>query len=646
MQMKRLSTKRKFKIGVAAILVLSGATISLAAYHYLKHLATRDIYRETEIFISTADATRTYVKDVLRPKVLPLVEKNRFIPHAMSTSFVGREIMGRLKKRFPEFQYKRAASNPTNPLNQADDFEISMLDWFDKNRDSREWHGLIRKNDLAYYTRMRAIYAESQCLRCHGNPADAPQEMKALYGSNGGFGYKIGQVVAADTVYIPVDFTFVRIKEAAWLVFLIAVVSLFALWGLFSLLFNRTVVSEMNGLLARFRSITGPVEKIQDTEKLNPSDEFEQVKTAFVNVADNLEQTHKELKASEKKYRSLFETSRDAILIFNSDTRLLEINATGLAIFGFKDHNEAMSIETFYQLFWDTRDAERFERTIKEKGFAQGLEMFFVDRNGKKLTVAVSATARTDESGQYAGIDATLRDVTAKRRMEKYLAQTEKLAAIGQLASGMAHEINNPLSVIKCYASLVAKQHPEEDQLGKDIKIIQKHTEQCQSVVNGLLNFSRMPDPQKTRIDIRTGLEDILEVLDHQIKKAGITVERQFNEDTPIVTADGRQMEQVFMNLLLNAIQAMPDGGLLKIEIPHRDPDGMQKVRITDTGIGIADKNIDRIFDPFFTTKTEGEGTGLGLSVSYGIVRRHGGKIELESRVGKGTTFTVCLPVE
>jgi signal transduction histidine kinase len=105
-------------------------------------------------------------------------------------------------------------------------------------------------------------------------------------------------------------------------------------------------------------------------------------------------------------------------------------------------------------------------------------------------------------------------------------------------------------------------------------------------------------------------------------------------------------MEQVFMNLLLNAIQAMPEGGLLKIEIPHRDQDGMQKVRITDTGIGIADKNIDRIFDPFFTTKTEGEGTGLGLSVSYGIVRRHGGKIELESRVGKGTTFTVCLPVE
>ena len=127
---------------------------------------------------------------------------------------------------------------------------------------------------------------------------------------------------------------------------------------------------------------------------------------------------------------------------------------------------------------------------------------------------------------------------------------------------------------------------------------------------------------------------------------AGITVERHFDEGMPIVTADGRQMEQVFMNLLLNAIQAMPDGGLLKIEIPRRDPDGMQKVRITDTGTGIADKNIGRVFDPFFTTKTDGKGTGLGLSVSFGIVRRHGGQIELESSVGKGTTFTVCLPVE
>ena len=643
--MKKLSIKTKFKIGVAAILVLSGAAISLAAYHYLKHLATQDIYRETEIFISTADATRTYVKDVLRPKVLPLVEKNQFIPHAMSTSFVGREIMGRLKERFPEFQYKRAASNPTNPLNQADDFEISMLQWFDKNRESREWHGLIRKNDLAYYTRMRAIYAERQCLRCHGTPADSPREMKLLYGDKGGYGYRIGQVVAADTVYIPVDVTFVRIKEAAWLVFLITIGSLFALWWLFSLLFNRTAVSEMTGLLTKFRSIAGSVEHAQSTGKINPPDEFEQVKGAFNSVADNLKHTHEELKASEKKYRSIFETSRDAILILDADTQLIEINRAGLSLFGFKDRDEALSIETFYQLFWDTRDAETFEETIRKKGFAQGLEMFFVDRNGKKLTVTVSATARQNEDGEYTGIDATLRDVTAKKRMEKYLAQTEKLAAIGQLASGVAHEINNPLGVIKCYAGLMAKEHPQSDQLGKDIKTIQKHTEQCQSVVTGLLNFSRMPDPQKTRIDIRSGLEDILAVLDHQIKKAGITVERHFNEDTPIVTADGRQMEQVFMNLLLNAIQAMPDGGILKIEIPTRDPDGMQKVRITDTGTGIADKNIDRIFDPFFTTKTEGEGTGLGLSVSFGIVRGHGGLIELESRVGKGTTFTVCLPV-
>ena len=349
--MKKMPIKRKFQIGAACILLLFCGGISLLAYFYLKDATTKEIYNDTEIFIATADATRTYVKDVLRPTVSNLIPKDSFIPHAMSTTFVGREIMGRLKKRFPDFKYKRAAANPTNPVNQADAFELSMLKWFNENPETNEWQGLIRKNKRSFYARLRAITATEDCLRCHGIPENAPRAMKALYGTTGGFGYQIGKVVAADTIYIPVDVTFVKIKEAAWLVFLIAIISLFGLLGLFYLLFNRTVVLELKGLLGRFRSISPNDKPISDAANIRSRDEFEQLKGTFENVADQLKQTHEELSASESKYRLLFETSRDAILIFGRDTRMQDINAAGIKLFGFKDHREALSIETFCQLF-------------------------------------------------------------------------------------------------------------------------------------------------------------------------------------------------------------------------------------------------------------------------------------------------------
>ena len=642
--MKKLTIKRKFQFGAASILILFGILISVASYLYLKKAATADIYRETEIFISTADATRTYVKDVLRPTVGPLLPSNSFIPHAMSTTFVSREIMSRLKNRFPSFLYKRAAHNPTNPTNQADEFELSMLKWFNEHPDTGEWHGLIKKNNRSYYTRLRAIYAETQCLHCHGDPADAPQAMKALYSSGGGFGYNVGDVVAADTIYIPVDATFVRIKEAAWLIFLIGTPSLFLLLGLFYLLFNRTVVSELKGTLVKFRNISEPQHPDSDNSAIESRDEFEQVKGAFERVAAELKQTHDNLKASETKYRLLYETSRDAILILDKNTRLQDINEAGLNLFSFKDRAEALSIETFFQLFWDTRDAKSFFAEAQKDGFIQGHEVFMVDRSGKKLAVMISATVRLDEDGKFVGIDATVRDVTEKRRLEKYLAQTEKLASIGQLASGVAHEINNPLGVIKCYSNLIAKGQDPDAQVSQDVKIIQKHTDQCKSVVEALLNFARKSAPEMIEADIHQIIEEVLSVIERQTLKEQISVHKEFDRTIPKLTLDPQKIQQVLMNLLLNARQAITGGGDIRVRTTIRTGTNMLAIEIADTGQGISDINIDRIFDPFFTTKDPGQGTGLGLSVSYGIVKQHGGEIEIVSSPGKGSLFTVLLP--
>ena len=180
----------------------------------------------------------------------------------------------------------------------------------------------------------------------------------------------------------------------------------------------------------------------------------------------------------------------------------------------------------------------------------------------------------------------------------------------------------------------------------KDIRMIQKHTDQCKSVVEALLNFARMSEPKKVKSDIKECLGEVMSVLEPQLQKQGIQVQKEPAPQIPPVTIDMQQIKQVLMNLFMNAQQAMQGGGKITASIYVRENDRWLVVEIKDTGTGIPEKYLHRIFDPFFTTKDAGKGTGLGLSVSYGIVKQHGGEIEVESTVGVGSTFRVVLPVE
>ena len=332
----------------------------------------------------------------------------------------------------------------------------------------------------------------------------------------------------------------------------------------------------------------------------------------------------------------LFESSRDTILICDRNNRLIDINDAGITLFGFQDKAEALSIETCYQLFWDTRDARTFTAMIKHKGYVEGLEMPMVDRQGQRVIVMISASRRFDDDGMFDGINARLHDVTHRRKMERHLAQTEKLASIGELASGVAHEINNPLGVIKVYSNLIAKTKLLAPQIAEDIRVIQKHTEQCTSVVRALLNFARASEPRKTSCDIRSCLEEVLAVLEPQMRKDAVAVNVESVPDMPNIVLDEPQMKQVFMNLIINAIQSMPQGGEIGVRVQTDDALHQIHIVVSDTGVGIAEKHLNRIFDPFFTTKSAGKGTGLGLAVSYGIVEQHGGEITVVSTPGKG----------
>jgi two-component system NtrC family sensor kinase len=236
--------------------------------------------------------------------------------------------------------------------------------------------------------------------------------------------------------------------------------------------------------------------------------------------------------------------------------------------------------------------------------------------------------------------DEKVREFTTRRIME-----SERLAHIGQLAAGVAHEINNPLQGIVTYSHLLLERVSTENGTRQSLEKIVKQADRCRDIIRGLLDFSRQRKPEKRLSKVNRVLEECVSLVDDQALFHNIRIVRHLSPDLPAVFMDPSQIQQVFMNMILNAAEAMKGGGQLTLTTRQVPADGAVEVEFTDSGHGIKEEDLDRIFSPFFTTKEVGHGTGLGLAISYGIVKEHKGTITVASEEGQGATFTICLPV-
>jgi len=234
-------------------------------------------------------------------------------------------------------------------------------------------------------------------------------------------------------------------------------------------------------------------------------------------------------------------------------------------------------------------------------------------------------------------------DVTDRAELEQRLVQADKLSSIGLLAAGVAHEVNTPLAVISTYAQMLAKQVAEDSQKSMILDKIAKQTFRASEIVNSLLNFSRTSTTSFGSVGLNRVIQETLSLLEHQLQKAGVQLKADLQPDLPPVYGNAGKLQQVFLNLFLNARDAMTAGGTL--EIRTWTESSRVRIEVADTGQGIAPENIHRIYDPFFTTKAARKGTGLGLSVTYGIIQEHGGSIEVSNRLSGGARFRLDLPL-
>jgi PAS domain S-box-containing protein len=347
----------------------------------------------------------------------------------------------------------------------------------------------------------------------------------------------------------------------------------------------------------------------------------------------------REIEETKQYLENLLENANDVIYTLDPEQRFTYVN-NKVEAWGYR--KEELIGRPYLSLLSKRHRGRRLKSTL-DIGAKQVYEVEVMSRSGVARAVMVSVSPLRSPDGTILGVLGIARDITETKKLEQQIRNSEKLASVGKLAAGVAHEINNPLGgILNCLYNLrkgaVSPTRQEEYLISMEDGL-----RRVQKIVRQLLDFSQQHEPELSSTDINGVVERVLVLVNHALVANNIRLEKQLRGDLPPVMVDAHMMEQVLMNLILNAVQAIRGGGTIALRT--RLMDGTCAIDVEDTGCGIPVHVLPRIFDPFFTTKGTGEGTGLGLSVSLGIIERHGGQILVESEVGKGTLFTVCLPL-
>lgn len=398
--------------------------------------------------------------------------------------------------------------------------------------------------------------------------------------------------------------------------------------------------------LAAYKTIRAEAEKLADANtRLEAS--AKELQKLNTHLEEIVEERTRNLSQSEEKFRNFFQNSKDVIYFCDAKGNITNINTSGIDLLGFK---EPLTMVNFHDLFAHDQNLNSYLADLNENGFVSDLEMECRGKDGTTRHILLSANAIYDENGTMVGCEGIGKDMTRLKTITEQLINHEKMASVGQMAAGVAHEINTPLGIILGYTQLMMEDFTEGSEEHTSLQVMERQTKACRRIVADLLKFSRQAACSKTAINLNEIIAEVLAVTEHSLNINGVRVERHFAKQLPQITGDAEKLHQVLINLFNNAQYAMEGDGKLIITTLPQGPE--IRLSVQDTGTGISEEIKNKIFDPFFTTKDVGKGTGLGLSVTYGIIKEHGGRVEVESPVldlktqqtMQGTAFHIWLP--
>lgn len=368
-------------------------------------------------------------------------------------------------------------------------------------------------------------------------------------------------------------------------------------------------------------------------------------------IQHQVEEKTCELQKSEYRYRSLIEHAKDVIFTVDRHGIVLSLNSRGCLF--FKRPEDDFSTAPLHELF-DAESAvaqaavvgQIFAGAVPEETVTSQINV-----DGEERWLNINYSGLRDESNSVYAVLGIGRDITERKKLEQHMSHTEKLASVGTLAAGVAHEINNPLAVILGFTEMLLDQTPQDSENHELLKTIERQGLNAKRIVENLLGFARFTEHKEQDVDINANLESVFAVVTNNLTISKIVIEKDFADGLPMIKGDPGELQQVFFNLIANAASVMKGpGGTLTVRTRLMSADGCVEIAFADSGPGIPKPCRAKIFDPFFTTKKVGEGTGLGLSISYGIISNHGGSITFTTKTADesavtGTTFVVSLPV-
>ncbi|HUX06410.1 MAG TPA: ATP-binding protein [Acidobacteriota bacterium] len=368
-----------------------------------------------------------------------------------------------------------------------------------------------------------------------------------------------------------------------------------------------------------------------------------------ITVALQRMRLNEELQLIESRLSRLFDSVRDGIFQTDPKGNIVFLNAAAQAMFGAPvgDDNHLQG-KKFQEMILDSKEREKLLERLHEFGYVTNFAAILERADGTTFDADLSVNFTDGEVGQR-GIEGIVRDVTARNELEQQLLRSERLASMGQIAAGVAHEINNPLGIVLGFTQDLQTNKPESDADQESLRVIEQETERCARIVKDLLNLARASETKHEPVDMPSLLDRTLKLYALQMRDCNIELKTEYSEVPPFL-GDEQQLQQVFMNVFQNSINAMENKkkGVLRVGLEREGKGraGSLVVTIRDNGRGIPEDQMDKIFDPFFSTRKESGGTGLGLFIVHRLIDAHGGSVNIVSKVGRGTTVKITLPAE
>ncbi len=670
----------KFLLPVFAFAALVSALVLFEVHTATQEHITSLVNQQATLALEFDLAIRKYMGEKVRPVVAELTPEHTFIPECMSTSFAARSIFENVRHEFPDYIIKFSSDDPRNPANLASPDELRMIEYFNHNRDEDRWTGPIDLDGRRYLAHFSARRMKESCLECHGVPEDAPDSLLAQYGSQSGFHRPVGDVIALDTIAIPLDRAYATVAADTIRQSAFVVIGLIVMVAAITVVFRAVVSRRLAGIAAHFEQVAADPDGAHfapvDTRG---SDEISTLARSFNRLAEKVQNAHEyleqqvelrtaelansnanlqreiagrqaaqeDLKESEERFRRLAEATLEGILVHDGQ-HILDANRSAYEMLGY-DAQQLIGRNVLDVV------APQHHNLVREhirQRHAQPYEINIVRADG--TFVRAEVVGRTCVFGDHEWRIVAIRDITERKRTEAELrdamhrAEAAAKAKSGFLAN-MSHEIRTPLNGIIGLTELALDSDLSEEQRGYMNDVL-SCSNSLLSILNDILDFSKIEagrlELEAVDFDLLTVFEHVEHLLHHRAAEKNIDLIFEVNPEVPTALhGDPVRLRQVLINMTGNAVKFTETGEVVAgASVEKRQSNRVElHFFVRDTGIGLPAEQREHIFESFTqvdeaATRKFG-GTGLGLTISKQIVEAMGGEIWVESELGHGSTF-------